>query len=255
MPINEKDTKSCPLCCEEILSAAKKCEHCGETLTENSDMPAISRGSDPVVASSPLGDIPTQKQLSASGFTAWAVIAALCSFGERIFALITGEDSFTLIFWLMLLSGVTALIYDCILSYRCWKIARLGHESEDPTPGQAIGFCFIPFFNLYWYFATLPKLGARLCKSMGREIGIAAAILLCVKQLSDIASFIFVPTVSEISIKADFSFSIFAILTLHAQFIEIAQTAVYVIFLRMVAKEAMRQARPSDPDILSSAAR
>ena len=185
MPINEKDTKSCPLCGKEILSAAKKCKHCGEMLGANSGMPAISRCSDPAAASSALGDIPTQKQLSARGFTTWAIISVLCGVVAGAFVCITGEEVENSIYLLVsTVSSALAIIYDCILSYRCWKIARLGHENEDPTPGKAIGFCFIPFFNLYWYFVTLPKLGARLCKFTGRQIGIAAAILSCVGWLS-----------------------------------------------------------------------
>jgi hypothetical protein len=35
-------------------------------------------------------------------------------------------------------------------------------RSDDPSAGKAIGFCFIPFFNLYWIFFTYRRLCLRL---------------------------------------------------------------------------------------------
>ena len=38
------------------------------------------------------------------------------------------------------------------LTYKMWKAIQDGHART--TPGQAVGFLFIPFFNLYWVFQT-----------------------------------------------------------------------------------------------------
>ena len=35
-------------------------------------------------------------------------------------------------------------------------------RSDDPSTGKAIGFCFIPFFNLYWIFFTYRRLCLRV---------------------------------------------------------------------------------------------
>jgi hypothetical protein len=35
-------------------------------------------------------------------------------------------------------------------------------RSDDPSAGKAIGFCFIPFFNLYWIFFTYRRLCLRI---------------------------------------------------------------------------------------------
>ena len=35
-------------------------------------------------------------------------------------------------------------------------------RSDDPSAGKAIGFCFIPFFNLYWIFFTVRRLCLRI---------------------------------------------------------------------------------------------
>jgi hypothetical protein len=35
-------------------------------------------------------------------------------------------------------------------------------KSDDLSAGQAIGFCFIPFYNLYWIFRVYPRLATRV---------------------------------------------------------------------------------------------
>lgn len=40
------------------------------------------------------------------------------------------------------------------------KMPRLRHD--DPSGGKGVGFCFIPFFNLYWIFFTLTRLERRI---------------------------------------------------------------------------------------------
>jgi prepilin-type processing-associated H-X9-DG protein len=35
-------------------------------------------------------------------------------------------------------------------------------RSDDPSAGRAVGFCFIPFFNLYWIFFTYRRLSDRI---------------------------------------------------------------------------------------------
>lgn len=55
------------------------------------------------------------------------------------------------------LFGLAALIFKCILLYRCW--ALVPPERAATTPGKAVGFLFIPFFNLYWNFVAFLELG------------------------------------------------------------------------------------------------
>ena len=56
--------------------------------------------------------------------------------------------------------GLLALIYKCILLYRLWSLVP--PEEAATTPGKAVGFQFIPFFNLYWNFIAYGKLGKYL---------------------------------------------------------------------------------------------
>ena len=45
------------------------------------------------------------------------------------------------------------VIYYCMLIYRIHKIVAEQTNNEYPiTPGKAVGFLFIPFFNIYWLF-------------------------------------------------------------------------------------------------------
>lgn len=45
---------------------------------------------------------------------------------------------------------IAALVCGCVAMYRMWTALPL--TTTDPTPGQAVGFLFIPFFNWYWIF-------------------------------------------------------------------------------------------------------
>jgi hypothetical protein len=55
---------------------------------------------------------------------------------------------------MFILLGFLAAIYSavvfCVLVYRMWNAIQDGHART--TPGKAVGFLFIPFFNLYWIF-------------------------------------------------------------------------------------------------------
>lgn len=51
---------------------------------------------------------------------------------------------------------ITATVFWSILHYRCWK--ALPQQFRATTPGKAVGYLFIPFFNLYWSFISFPKL-------------------------------------------------------------------------------------------------
>ena len=50
--------------------------------------------------------------------------------------------------------GLAAVLYGAVvwfvLVYRMWRAIQDGHART--TPGKAVGFLFIPFFNFYWQF-------------------------------------------------------------------------------------------------------
>lgn len=53
--------------------------------------------------------------------------------------------------------GLFSLIW---LNLMHGKLPRV--RSDDPSAGKAIGFCFIPFYNLYWIFFTYRRLCLRI---------------------------------------------------------------------------------------------
>jgi hypothetical protein len=55
---------------------------------------------------------------------------------------------------LMAVAVVLATVLGCIIFHRTWAAIQDGHART--TPGKAVGFLFIPLFNLYWIFQALP---------------------------------------------------------------------------------------------------
>ncbi len=55
---------------------------------------------------------------------------------------------------LLLLTGCAAVLYACsiwaLLLYKAWAIIQDGNATT--TPEKAVGFVFIPFYQLYWIF-------------------------------------------------------------------------------------------------------
>ncbi len=54
------------------------------------------------------------------------------------------------------LSAIASMVLFYIILYRNWKLIQDGYART--TPGRAVGFQFIPFFNLYWIFEAYPGL-------------------------------------------------------------------------------------------------
>lgn len=65
----------------------------------------------------------------------------------------------TIIFVSFLMSAmvlmILAIIYYCIFIYQMWSAINDG--TTRPKPGQAVGFLFIPYFNLGWIFIAISK--------------------------------------------------------------------------------------------------
>jgi hypothetical protein len=73
------------------------------------------------------------------------------------------KDSSKFIAFLFLFIGVQcftfANIYFLICLYRCWSILqKLGIART--YPGRAVGFLFVPVFNIYWIFHAIPGLAS-----------------------------------------------------------------------------------------------
>lgn len=52
------------------------------------------------------------------------------------------------------LSAIASCVLFYIIVYKSWKLIQDGHART--SAGKAVGFLFIPFFNLYWIFEAFP---------------------------------------------------------------------------------------------------
>ncbi|MFU8893310.1 MAG: GYF domain-containing protein [Luteolibacter sp.] len=69
-----------------------------------------------------------------------------------------------IIYLLVIIALVVSAVFFYINLHRAWKCLQFG--APRTTPGKAVGFLFIPFFNLYWMFVAL----AGLSKDWNRVI-------------------------------------------------------------------------------------
>jgi hypothetical protein len=70
--------------------------------------------------------------------------------------------------------GIVAVVFGCIILYRHWLLLQ-GHGART-TPEKAVGFCFIPFFNFYWFFIAVVGLAEDNNKYMD-EAGVTGSRL------------------------------------------------------------------------------
>jgi len=88
--------------------------------------------------------------------------------------------------------GIAAAVIWFIKLHRAWKVIQSlrredSAETNMPTPGQAVGFLFIPFFNLYWFFVATVGLARRVNKYLSLRriqaepmpVGLAIAMCIC----------------------------------------------------------------------------
>jgi len=82
----------------------------------------------------------------------------------------------------LLVSSISA----CMLLYQLWKL--IPANIARTTPGKAVGFCFIPVFNIYWVFVAFNGLGkdmnkilqqCRIQYQINEWYGLVTSIVLC----------------------------------------------------------------------------
>lgn len=50
-------------------------------------------------------------------------------------------------------AAIAAIVLSCVFHYKAWNQIQDGQQRT--SPGKAVGFCFIPFFNFYWIFVAM----------------------------------------------------------------------------------------------------
>lgn len=86
------------------------------------------------------------------------MLTALVLIGCGVAALSLGDPDLQTPGGIMLLAGLlvpvaTCLLVLAVLIHRMWK--SLQFAGARPTPGKAVGLCFVPCFNLYWIFPAI----------------------------------------------------------------------------------------------------
>lgn len=123
-------------------------------------------------------------------------------------------DSFQLyaviLFVLGGLAMITVIIMQLVLLYRNWNVIASA-EGLATSPGQAVGFLFIPIFNIYWQFIAHWKLsegqekfmqqaGISNTKVPNKGISLAFCVCNCIPYLSVLTRFILGP-IKEVNQK------------------------------------------------------
>lgn len=75
-------------------------------------------------------------------------------------------------FFVLMAIVVTMTVFAMILLYRYWTVMQ--PYSKRTTPGKAVGFLFIPFFNLYWMFVAYHGLSKDIDAYLDANPGSAA---------------------------------------------------------------------------------
>ena len=65
----------------------------------------------------------------------------------------TGTAGAIILVWIWTVSIAYSIIVTCMLWYEAWMSIQDGYAGT--TPGRAVGFLFIPLFNLYWIFQLI----------------------------------------------------------------------------------------------------
>ncbi|MEA3641882.1 MAG: hypothetical protein VBE63_18375 [Lamprobacter sp.] len=88
-------------------------------------------------------------------------------------------DQWFMVFWICFAVGIptsviivgiagviAGVVFLCLILYKLWEL--IPEKEAKTTPGKAVGFLFIPLFNLYWNFIAINGLAEALNKELSR---------------------------------------------------------------------------------------
>ena len=132
----------CPKCQFNNPDMAGFCKKCGASLIHGDiekQQPVKLKKIDPALFAFPL----------------WGGLAAII---VGIILLAASQDSAAgpLLAFAGVIGVIYAVTYGYIALYRSWALIR--GKTARTTPGKAVGFNFIPFYNLYWIFVSVKGL-------------------------------------------------------------------------------------------------
>jgi predicted RNA-binding Zn-ribbon protein involved in translation (DUF1610 family) len=161
LPAPEPVRRPCPLCGEPIVATAAKCRFCGAVFDSRLRGSSMHGGQGFQGYAMPQG-LPAEriKQIQNYFMAWWVCLAVGVGLCITCIGAVLGIPA--------LIAGV---VFHFMLLYQLWCTVQDGRAAS--TPGQAIGFLFIPFFNIYWQFVAIWGLAKELNR-YSREHNIAA---------------------------------------------------------------------------------
>lgn len=153
-------TTKCPHCGAELSVADEwvgmevECPACKQRFTVSREAVPVARPVPVAAAPGNDGQAPYEKQIQygevAETSSPWGVTESEAQ----------GISSLFMWWWICLLliiptlglAFIAVLVLQLILLYKFWKLVPA--DEAETTPGKAVGFLFIPFFNIYWSFVA-----------------------------------------------------------------------------------------------------
>jgi hypothetical protein len=136
---------------------------------------------------------------SSSGLVVFAILHHVALVVSTIFTIASLVDSYDSSMWtaFAIIFAIPATVFASLILHRAWSAVQDGVTTV--TPGKAVGFCFIPFFNLYWNFVAhvgLFKEVNRLAEARGRpdqKVNEGFALTFCILNATICLSIIAAP--------------------------------------------------------------
>jgi hypothetical protein len=151
----------CIKCGEQVTEGSTFCNYCGYRITDfpnNKKDPSVSPATNENTGN--FKSRPTArpaKKINPHLF----IILVWGGFAMFIAGIMQSKDNtyaMTLLIPSGLVSVISGYIYSLICLYRCWQAIQ-GFTART-TAGKAVGFLFIPIYNLFWVFVSLKGLAS-----------------------------------------------------------------------------------------------